>query len=225
MAAMNPVADSPRMNRPAVLRLLLALGVGAAAAIPTALAGSAVIAVVAGWIGVAGGYSALTWHVLRGMTADEVRDHATQEEPGRRGSHIFLLVASVFSLVSVGVLLRAGRDTAGSVPVEALVGTASVAASWVLVHLLFALRYAAEYYADPSVTPVDFSTERPDYQDFAYLAFTLGMTYQVSDTALQTSAMRRLVLRHTLLAYLLGAVVIASTINLVVQLASGGGGV
>ena len=60
----------------------------------------------------------------------------------------------------------------------------------------------------------------PRLSDFAYLSFTLGMTYQVSDTDLKTPAVRRLVLRHTLLSYLFGTVIVAATINLVVGLAS-----
>jgi uncharacterized membrane protein len=66
---------------------------------------------------------------------------------------------------------------------------------------------------------VDFNEDdAPDYRDFAYLAFTIGMTFQVSDTTLQTSEIRRTALRHALLSYVFGAVVIATTINLVAGL-------
>ncbi|QQS00501.1 MAG: DUF1345 domain-containing protein [Austwickia sp.] len=211
------------MQRSARLRLLLSCLIGALVGAATTVWGSLILAIIAGWIGIAGGYSALTWHAIRSMPAPEVRRHATADEPGRRVLHLALILTSVFSLVGVGVLLIAGSGRGGPVPVEALVGAAAVAASWVLVHVIFTLRYAALYYQDASSKPVDFSADDPDYQDFAYLAFTLGMTYQVSDTTLQTKAMRRTVLRHALLSYLLGAVVIASTINLVVQLASGAG--
>jgi uncharacterized membrane protein len=71
---------------------------------------------------------------------------------------------------------------------------------------------------------VDFNQqEPPQYLDFAYLALTLGMTYQVSDTAIRSSAVRRTALRHALLSFLFGAVILASTINLVVSLGSGKG--
>lgn len=201
-------------------RLLAACAIGVVAAVVGGAAGTPILAVVAGWIGVAGSYSVLTWHAIRTMSADEVRWHATRDEPGKHESHWVLILTSVFSLVGVGVLLAAGSSGGSVVPVEALVGTASVAASWTLVHVIFTLRYAGLYYRDEAARPVDFGDDDPDYQDFAYLAFTLGMTYQVSDTALRTRSMRRTVLRHVLLSYLLGAVVIASTINLVVQVAS-----
>ena len=77
------------------------------------------------------------------------------------------------------------------------------------------LRYARVYYASPR-RPIDFNQdEDPTFSDFAYFSFNLGMAYQVSDTDLKSSDVRRVVLGHTLLAYLYGTIVIASTINLV----------
>lgn len=82
-------------------------------------------------------------------------------------------------------------------------------------------RYARLYYGDePGARGIDFEGGEPDYYDFAYVAFDLGMTYQVSDTTLKNRQMRRLVLAHTLLSYVLGVGVVATTLNLVVSLAS-----
>jgi uncharacterized membrane protein len=76
-----------------------------------------------------------------------------------------------------------------------------------------------EYYRDGG-GGISFNTDgRPCYSDFAYVAFTIGMTFQVSDTDLQSNVLRRLALRHMLLSYLLGAVIIAVTINLIAGLA------
>ena len=84
------------------------------------------------------------------------------------------------------------------------------------MHTVFALRYAHEYYTDP-VGGIDFKTrdERPDYLDFAYVAFTVGMTFQVSDTDVQARRIRRTVLRHALLSYLFGAVILAVVVNVI----------
>jgi uncharacterized membrane protein len=80
------------------------------------------------------------------------------------------------------------------------------------------LRYARLYYADP-VGGVDFNEDvRPDFSDFAYLAFTIGMTYQVSDTDLTNRRIRRTALRHALLSFLFGTVIVAMTINIVAGL-------
>jgi uncharacterized membrane protein len=94
---------------------------------------------------------------------------------------------------------------------------ASVAVSWGVVHTVYAVRYADLYYRnDGGITfPGD---DEPAYRDFAYLAFTVGMTYQVSDTGLTSPVMRRTVLRHSLLSYVFGTAVIAMTINVVSSL-------
>jgi uncharacterized membrane protein len=123
--------------------------------------------------------------------------------------------ASVASLVGVGVTLaRASKTSGGTRLVFTLAAILTVITSWVLVQTVFTLRYAHAYYGDP-VGGIDFNTdaEEPDYHDFAYLAFTIGMTFQVADTNLTSGAMRRLTLRHALLAYLFGAVILALTIN------------
>ena len=93
--------------------------------------------------------------------------------------------------------------------------------SWVAIHTVFILRYAQLYY---SGTPggIDFKQpEPPAYVDFAYLAFSIGMTFQVSDTDLQTRKIRATALRHSLLSYLFGVVIVAMTINLIMELSHG----
>ena len=86
------------------------------------------------------------------------------------------------------------------------------------VHTDFTLRYADLYYVPP-IGGIDFpGDDRPDYRDFAYLAFTIGMTYQVSDTGLLTKRFRRVLLLHALLSYLFGVVIIAAVINVVAGL-------
>jgi uncharacterized membrane protein len=94
----------------------------------------------------------------------------------------------------------------------------SVALSWVVVHTVYTLRYARLYYTPPE-GGVDFGgSELPRFSDFAYLAFTLGMTFQVSDTNLKTNAFRKLALGQSLLSYLFGTVIVASTVNFIVSL-------
>ncbi|MDR6438371.1 putative membrane protein [Paenarthrobacter nicotinovorans] len=97
--------------------------------------------------------------------------------------------------------------------------------SWMLVQTLFTLRYAELYYsrdahAGGSVGGISFNQDRPpQYTDFAYLATSLGMTYQVSDTNLGNHSIRLEALKHSLLSYLFGTVILAVTINLVIGLA------
>jgi uncharacterized membrane protein len=98
-------------------------------------------------------------------------------------------------------------------------GVLSVVISWAVVHTTYMLRYAKLYYTDPP-GGIDFNSgDPPRFLDFAYLAFTIGMTFQVSDTPLRTSEIRANAFRHALLSYLFGTVIIAITINLVASLA------
>ena len=98
-----------------------------------------------------------------------------------------------------------------------------MALSWLLVHTVFTLRYALLYYTGRD-GGIDFNQSAPPcYSDFAYLAFTLGMTFQVSDTDLKTPNIRRTALRQALLSYLFGAVILAATVNLIAGLGSSGG--
>nr|NLI50492.1 DUF1345 domain-containing protein [Propionibacterium sp.] len=205
------------------IRLAASAVTGGVVAASLAAVVSPWLAGVAGWIVLASTFSMWTWLVVRGLDAADTRGHATREDPTHAVSRVVLVLASLASLVGVGVILLFSSSSKGSVPWEALTGVASVAASWVLVHVLYMLHYARLYYSDGTGEAIDFNGEGdPDYHDFAYLAFTLGMTYQVSDTALTGSDVRRVALAHALLSYLLGAVILAVTINLVVQLASGG---
>ena len=98
-------------------------------------------------------------------------------------------------------------------------GIATIVSSWLLVHTVFMLRYAHLYYTPPT-GGIDFKMrpEEPDYVDFAYTAFTIGMTFQVSDTDITSRAMRRQVLRHALVSFLFGAVILATTVNVIAGL-------
>jgi uncharacterized membrane protein len=94
----------------------------------------------------------------------------------------------------------------------------AVALGWATVHTVYTLHYAHLYFGDDAPGGLDFNGDKPDYRDFAYFGFTVGMTWQVSDTDVQKKAIRRTVLHHALLAYLFGTVIVAVTINLVFSL-------
>ena len=175
------------------------------------------VAPTAGWIAFASVFLAATWFDIRGMDARTTATHATREDPTIPVSDAILTVASIASLGGVALLLLG--STQGSKALDPVLALTSVALSWFLVHTLYTLKYAALYYTGAD-GGVDFNQKAdPDYGDFGYLAFTLGMTYQVSDTSITDRDIRQAALRHGLLSYLLGAVVLASTINLIAGLA------
>lgn len=95
------------------------------------------------------------------------------------------------------------------------VAVGAVFCSWVLLHSLFTIRYAHLYYGHPAERAVDFpGTDQPDYLDFAYFSFVIGMTGQVSDVSIRSQAVRRLALLHGLVSFLFNTIIIAITINL-----------
>jgi len=178
------------------------------------------LGLVLGWAAACVVYLAWVWLLIGRMDAAETAEHARREDPARGVSDTLILVASIASLVAVAMMLIDSRGTSearsGALAATALAG---VALSWLLVHTLFTLRYAAQYFAG-DVRDIDFNTDAPPrFVDFAYVAFSVGMTFQISDTDLLTSELRALVLRHALLSYLFGTVVVATTINLAINLA------
>lgn len=207
------------------VRLGVAVLAGAVAGAVTAFVGSVKYAPAVGWDAAAAFLLVWTWLRVWPMGAAETAAHATREDPTRALSDIVLLSAAVSSLAAVGFFVIQAASAKGSTQdLLAGVGVATVALSWLLVHTTFTLRYAMLYYTGRD-GGVDFNQSAPPrYSDFAYLAFTLGMTFQVSDTDLRTPAIRATALRHALLSYLFGAVILATTINLIAGLGSSSGG-
>ncbi len=189
------------------------------------LLGAARYAPAVGWDAAAITLLLWTWFSIWPMGADDTAARATREDPTRPLSDTLLLVASVVSLAAVGFfVLQAASAKGAAQDVLAGVGVATVALSWLVVHTVFTLRYAMLYYTGPA-GGVNFNQSAPPrYSDFAYLAFTIGMTFQVSDTDLERPAIRATALRQALLSYLFGAVIVATTINLIAGLGSSSGG-
>jgi uncharacterized membrane protein len=171
-----------------------------------------------GWAAACATYLIWVWTVIARLEPGATAAHARRDDPGRAASDALVLAATVASFGGVALILIDASDSQGGAKAGILaLALGSVALSWFLVHTLYTLRYASIYYRDK--TGVDFNEDQaPRYLDFAYLAFTVGMTYQVSDTDIRTDAIRATVLRQALLSYLLGAIVLATTINLVAGL-------
>ncbi len=154
--------------------------------------------------------------VLRADVA-ETRAYVSRMPAARAGTDIVVIAAAIASLGGIATMLIGGSSQDKGF--ESAVTIATVATAWLLIHATYTLRYARHYYNSESDS-VDFNTRsEPRFSDFAYLAFTLGMTYQVSDTDVHTPAMRRIILFHTILSYVFGTVIVAATINLIAGLA------
>jgi len=175
---------------------------------------------LAGWVAGAAVYVAWTRLILGGMDAEQTFRYATREDPTRWVADVVIVSASIASLGGVGYVVVAGSGSGPESLKSAILGILSVAASWFAVHTLFTVHYARLYYSDEPGGINFHDPEPPCFRDFAYVAYTVGMTYQVSDTEIGLRAIRATVLRHAMLSYLLGAVVLAVTINLIAGLGS-----
>jgi uncharacterized membrane protein len=200
-------------------RLIVTGSLGVAAGVVLAWFVPWQLSVLGGWGAAAGSFVGWVWTTVGQWDANATRSFATREDNSRRSAQLVLVSASVASLVGVGFdLVKAHQLSGTGRIILTATGVVTVMLSWAVVHTVFALRYAHEYYTTP-VGGIDFKDDAPpDYQDFAYVAFTVGMTFQVSDTDIQNRIIRRTILRHALLSYLFGAVILAVTINVVASL-------
>ncbi|MGO4593537.1 DUF1345 domain-containing protein [Leifsonia sp. 2TAF2] len=199
-------------------KMATAIGAGVIVSVGVGLLNAWHYALIAGWAAACIVYIVWVWASVWRLDGAATKSHATLEDPGRRTTDLVLILASVASVVAVVFILVDAKSLKGGAQLSvALLAIVSVALSWTLVHTVYTLRYARIYYRTGG--GIDFNQEeKPQYSDFAYLAFTLGMTFQVSDTNIQNAYIRATVLRHTLLSYLFGTVIVAATVNLVAGL-------
>jgi uncharacterized membrane protein len=202
-------------------KLLMSFSVAAVCATVAALAGAPLqMAPLIGWDLWALIYLSLSWFTVWRLDPASAEADATREDPGRDVTDLVLLGAAAASLIAVGLVLFGASESGDVRYARAALALVSIFVSWTLVHTVYTLKYARLYYSEPP-GGIDFNgTGAPDYTDFAYLAFTVGMTFQVSDTAITSKQIRRTVLRHAWLSFPLLAVIIAASINLISGLAS-----
>jgi uncharacterized membrane protein len=207
--------------RPALRRVAACGLVGLVVGLGVVLAGAPwEVAVSAGWTAAALSFLIAVCGKVLTLSPSKTKSAARVEDASRAAADTVLLAAAVASLVAVGfVLVGASNRTGAAKAGYVVLAVASVVVAWAAVHTVYALRYARMYYAEPG-GGVDFhEDDPPDYRDFAYLALTIGMTFQVSDTDLTVKPIRRLAIQHALLSYLFGAVIVALMINIVGSLA------
>jgi uncharacterized membrane protein len=175
------------------------------------------VSISAGWDGWAVVFLAWTWFTIVDHTPAETASRARTEDSSRAAADTVLLTACVATLVAVGfVLVQAGHVHGMQKGLLIALAVSSVALAWLTIHTVFALHYARLYYGADPPTGVDFhADDQPDYRDFAYVALTIGMTFQVSDTDITAKPIRHSSLRHALLSFVFGAVIVAITINIV----------
>jgi uncharacterized membrane protein len=214
---------SATMPSRAGVRVLVAVAAGLGTLVIGLLTVPWQVAITIAWIVAASVFLVWIWVGIRGSDGPRTAEIATAEDPSRILADLLLVAASGASLVAIGLALVLASTERGApkVLITAVAGVCLVV-SWTTVNTVFMLRYASLYYGDvPGGIAFD-GEPSPTYADFAYLAFTIGMTFQVSDTPLSTRTIRKTVLRHALLSFVFVTSVIAMTINIVAQLFTAG---
>lgn len=213
------------MARP---RLIVAAAVGVAVGAGFAMAAPQLRAasnVIAGWDAFCYLFLGLTLHALRRKGPAEIRLRAAQEDQGQAVLLLVILAACVASVAAVALELSlAHAETGWPKSRHVAVGVVTLAGSWLLMQVIFALHYAHEYYAADPGTGQDAEGlefpggQDPDYWDFLYFSIVIGVAAQTADVAFTRREMRRLGAVHGLIAFAFNTLILALAINLVANL-------
>jgi uncharacterized membrane protein len=158
------------------------------------------------------------WTGILRSSPSRARHRAAVDDPGRYAVVVIALIAGAISLAAATVLLRKPADFVTAGQDQLLVGVAiiALASAWVLTHTAFTLHYAHIYYQDAGAPGgLHFDGGPPDDLDFAYFAFTIGMTFQTSDVTVNKRPVRRVVLGHAVLSFVYNTVILALAINII----------
>jgi uncharacterized membrane protein len=182
------------------------------------------------WIGFAFIMNSLSWLTICLAHPLEMKKITKVQDSNRTFIFIFSLLAALSCLFVVLILLKTTKNMSGTeLNLHILMSVLAVILSWGLVHTLFLFRYAHLYYEDASEGKVDGNylegleypdEKEPDYLDFAYFSFVIGMTFQVSDIEISSRRIRRLALLHSLIAFGFNTVIVALSINVISGLVS-----
>jgi uncharacterized membrane protein len=211
----------PRGRILSVRRVLISVAVGVVAGGIAVVLGVPELAPLLGWTVAAAVVLTWVWRISWPQDPQGTK-YLAEEESKSRSTDAAVLIAAVASLGAVALALVRASSNQDAVAVTLVVlSVLTVIASWALVNTVFALKYARLYYKDETDADggIDFKQDQPPaYSDFAYLAFTVGMAFAVSETEPTSTHMRKTALGHALLSYAFGTGILAVAINLVTNL-------
>jgi len=205
-------------------RLALAAIVGIAVGFASAGLMRLPYRIAAGWIVAVAIYLTLTALLLGAAGPDECRHNARREDPSRSIILGLLVAAAGVSLLALGYSFsKVPGETAAGLTLRLLLGALTIIASWTLTHTIFGLHYTHHYYGDDETREglqdrggLQFpGSDLPNYWDFLYFSFVIGMTCQVSDVAVTSRSARRMVLGHGVLSFFFNTFILALAVNFV----------
>ena len=158
----------------------------------------------------------LTSVLMARSTIQHIRDHAAQDDEGRFAILVLTVLAALASLAAIVAELGIGEGGKRTGTQLAL-ATVTIFLSWTFIHTIFALNYAHDYYGEHGAKRSglkfpDYAD--PDYWDFVYFSFVVGMTCQVSDVAVASQPIRRTVIAHGVVSFFFNTALLALTVNI-----------
>ncbi len=233
----SAAASPPASRRFALLRIVqgrprllaaIAFGIGLGFALPADW--RVITRLLLGWNGAAWLYFLLAALMILGAPQEAIKRRAEMQEDA--GRYVVLIMASFAGLAAIGAIiahLAAVKGTTG--PVKGLhigLAAATIFSAWTFIHLIYALHYAHDYFLEREATArrpakdaggLHFpGTKNPDYFDFLYFSFVIGVACQTADVEISSQSMRRAALAHCVLAFFFNSAVLALTINIAASL-------
>lgn len=164
----------------------------------------------------------MSWVSFFITDSKQIREQAKVQDPSRTIIFIIIIISTLASFFAVLLLILSKGENDNTSSLRIVVAVAGMFLSWFLIHTIFTLRYAHIFYGDHETRPnthaggLEFPGDsKPEYLDFAYYSFVLGMTFQVSDVQITSKRLRRLAILHGLLSFVFNTIMIALTINLI----------
>ncbi|MGH2646969.1 MAG: DUF1345 domain-containing protein [Ginsengibacter sp.] len=163
-----------------------------------------------------------SWITFSITTSQQIRAQSKVQDSSRSLIFVIILISTLASFLAVLLLLITKEKFKHTESFHLVIAIAGMLLSWFLIHTIFTLRYAHIFYGDDDEKPethaggLEFPNDKkPDFFDFAYFSFVLGMTFQVSDVQITSKRLRRLAMWHGLLSFGYNTVMIALTINVI----------
>jgi uncharacterized membrane protein len=158
-------------------------------------------------------YLVLAFRLMTNCDENRIRRQAAREDEGRMTILVLVVAAAMASLLAI----LAELGGANRQPTHLALAAITILLSWAFTHTIFAIHYAHEYYSENTHKGGGLNfpgNERPDYWDFMYFSFVVGMTSQVSDVAVTSRMFRRLVAAHGVVSFIFNATLLALTVNI-----------
>ncbi|PYO51337.1 MAG: DUF1345 domain-containing protein [Candidatus Rokuibacteriota bacterium] len=196
-------------------RLFISLGIGALVSVVLTVFTDwrTATRLLVGWDIYVGLYLALVAHLMSGADIQRIRARAAVEDEGQ---FAILMLTVVAALARLGAIFSELGIGAGRRPAHVVLAALTILLSWAFIHTIFALHYAHEFYDEDIGGGLAFpgGETEPDYWDFVYFSFVIGMTSQVSDVGVTHKEIRRTVAAHGVVSFVFNAALLALTVNI-----------